>query len=460
MFCSARQQSAVRYEPRSTKISKVGPRRRLSAPCRRSFWRDRDGGTLVLFALSLPVVVAMTAIAIDFTRAIAMRQSLSMTADLAVLAAASHLPDAGAARKAALRLVEMNLPEAKFGKALKASDIEVGHWEVASNRFVPSSGKDSDDAASAVRVTVRLAEANKNALTMPFTSILGSDSIDISVSAVAGRGGPPCVMALDPLMSPSMVLDSNAVMETIGCTVQVNSTSEPALRIDSNGTLLATDICVGGTAQTPTSGTVSPEPREYCPGRSDPMAGLEPPVYGACEFFNARYVDSSRTLDPGTYCGGLEIDGNSNVTFSPGTYVIEDGPFNILGNSFVTGSAVTIFLTGANSVLFFDSNASLEMTAPTSGKFQGVLMFQDRESGGFHRWNGNSTASLRGVIYLPSGTLVSENVNNITPLHSCTVLITQAFEFNADSGVSIDITRSNCRGALPRPYNRGIVLLQ
>nr|WP_156446621.1 MULTISPECIES: hypothetical protein [unclassified Bradyrhizobium] len=35
---------------------------------------------------------------------------------------------------------------------------------------------------------------------------------------------------------------------------------------------------------------------------------------------NARHV-----LQPGTYCGGLFIGGNSFVRFEPGTYIIKDG---------------------------------------------------------------------------------------------------------------------------------------
>ena len=40
------------------------------------------------------------------------------------------------------------------------------------------------------------------------------------------------------------------------------------------------------------------------------------------------------------------------------------------------------------------------------------------------------------------------------------VLIAKTLSFTASSGVTIDIRKSNCRSALPGPYNRGIVLLQ
>lgn len=469
------------------------PRAEITKPGLRGFLQDTDGGTAMMFALVLTVVLGAAALAVDYARAITSRQLLASAADAAVLAAVSGLPDEGAVRQIALDYVEKNLPADKFGKALSASDIEFGTWDAECGEFRPTSGggdgddddDDDDDfdqagstsasgsassckaaapnfgvAPTAVRLTTRMAPSNGNELDTLFAWVFGRASMEVSASAVAGRGGPPCVLALDPTMSPAMLLDSNAEIETIGCAVQVNSTATGALRIDSNGSLRSTDICVGGTAQLPGSGEVSPEPNEFCPGRSDPMAGLAPPAFGGCDHHNASYVDSNAMLFPGVYCGGLEIDGNSNVTFSAGTYVIQDGPLNVLSNSSITGSEVTIFLTGKDSVLFFDSNSSIALTAPVGGAFEGILFFQDPNSGGVHRWNGNSTTTLRGVIYLPSGKLEAENANKITPMESCTVLIANAIEFNSNSGVSIDITQSSCRSFLPSPYSRGIVLLQ
>ena len=423
----------------------------------RKFGQDQCGGTIILMALGLTVVLGSAALAIDYARAVTARQMLSAAADAAALAAVSRLPDVDAARQMALDYVEKNLPKAKYGEVLKPDDIEIGTWDPEARMF--NGQQDSSGGVAAVRVITRMADSNETGISTLFAWVFGRDSMDVSATAVAGRGGPPCVLALDPTESPALLLDSNAELEMIGCGVQVNSTSPGALRVNSNGSMLTSGICVGGTAELPGSGEVIPEPREYCPGQSDPLATLTPPLIGGCDEHNAKYVDSNATLSPGTYCGGIEIDGESNVTLSAGTYVIQDGPFSVLGNSSVEGSEATIFLTGENGVLFFDSNSSISLTAPTSGEFEGVLFFQDPDFGGTHQWNGNSTTTLRGVIYLPSGKLKSENVNKITPSNSCTVLIANAIEFNSNSGVSIDISSAGCRGALPGPYSRGIVLL-
>ena len=411
-----------------------------------------------MFAFGLLVAVAAAALAIDYARAVTAKKMLANAVDAAALAAASRLPDAAAARASAIAYVEKNIPSDEYGTVVANEDVETGTWDSTNRKFSPASGPGS--SATAVRVTARMSKARGNELSNTFAAVFGRDGQEISVSAVAGRGGPPCVFALHQKKKRAMLLDSNAQLVTIGCSVQINSSADGALRIDSNGSLIAADICVTGTAELPGSGDVSPDPNEYCPRHGDPMAGIDPPEISGCDHNDKRLVDATTTISPGTYCGGIEVDGNSNVTFSDGVYVLRDGPLNVLSNSKITGSQVTIYLTGSNSVLFFDSNASIAMTAPTAGPFTGVLFYQDASAGGVHNWNGNSTTTLRGVIYLPSGRLKSENVNKITPTNSCTVLIANSIEFNSNSGVSIDVTKASCRNSLPGPYRRGVVLLQ
>jgi len=190
------------------------------------------------------------------------------------------------------------------------------------------------------------------------------------------------------------------------------------------------------------------------------MAGLAVPTFGGCDFEDTKITGSTEPLEPGVYCGGLDIGGNSNVELDPGLYVIQDGPFALGGNSSIKGEGVTIFLTGKDAVISFKSGSTIDLTAPKSGALTGILFFQDPDFGGTHDWKGKSSTELRGVIYFPAGTLVSKNDNAMTPEGSCTVLIAHSLEFTASSGVSIDVSGVDCRGSLAGPYRRGIALLQ
>ena len=223
-----------------------------------------------------------------------------------------------------------------------------------------------------------------------------------------------------------------------------------------SSSLEASSICVGGTAD---GSRISPDPSEFCPGQTDPLASLEAPLYGGCNHHDASYHNASATLNEGVYCGGLAIDGKSDITLNPGTYIIKDGPFSLKGSAKVSGVDVTIFLTGEDAVVNLKAKTELDLAAPAAGDLAGVLFFQDRNFGGTHDWKGKAATRLQGVIYFPEGTLESKNSNSITPENSCTVLIAKTLEFQSNSGARIDVSNSDCRGGLPGPYRQGIVLL-
>jgi hypothetical protein len=431
----------------------AAPARPRAAPWRRLL-RDRRGSVLPVAALGFLATLGASALALDLTRAYAARNELRTAADAAALAAAARLPDIDAARRAALAYAARNATAGDDGGAVvEPDDVEFGAWDPRERTLTPAAA-----APDSVRVTARLAGGRGNALPTFLARLFGTDTVDLSATAVAGRSAAACVVVLDPSSATAMLLDSNAGVTARGCAVQVNSVGDAALRVASNGSLAADAICVGG-GYAGGAGAVTPTPVRGCPPVPDPLAGLPPPEVGACDRpAPARYVDSKATLRPGVYCAGLEIDGNSDVKLEPGTYVIKDGAFRVLSNAKLRGDGVTFYLTGREALLQFDSNAKLKLSAPTSGPMAGVLFFQDRAFGGVHRWNSTSPFKLTGTIYLPQATLVSASPSRMTPLSSCNVVIVRWLGFTSDSGVSIDLTGAGCREALPSAVLGSVVL--
>ncbi|MFZ1412971.1 MAG: TadG family pilus assembly protein [Defluviicoccus sp.] len=404
-----------------------------------------------MLAFGVVVGVSAAAVGVDLVRGRALQQSLHMAADAAALAAAARLPDMVAATEVALAYVEKNMSAADYGRVLDPRDVEFGAWDPKARTFTVNTS-----AATAVRITTRLSAANENATSTFFAGILGQDSIEVAANAVAGRTGAPCVIALDPTAAGAMDLGYDSTLEARGCGIQVNSTSGRALMVASEASLESADTCIGGMANV--SGSVSPEPREYCPGQADPLAGLANPSYGSCEYNKKVYQSSSQTLSPGIYCGGVTIEKDSKINLSPGLYVIKDGALKVLDTSSISGTEVTIFLTGAKAFINFNDESSVNLKAPTTGDYRGILLFQDPASSNQHTWNGQST-SLVGVIHLPSSELKALTNHLITPYRSCTVLITKTLDLNSGAGISIDLSGPTCRQSLPAPYQRGVVLL-
>ena len=69
------------------------------------------------------------------------------------------------------------------------------------------------------------------------------------------------------------------------------------------------------------------------------------PYYDDCSSYKGKglSIKDDTTLSPGTYCGGITIDGSGpTVTLQPGIYVMVDGPFWVKGGGIVIGDKVTI----------------------------------------------------------------------------------------------------------------------
>lgn len=90
-----------------------------------------------------------------------------------------------------------------------------------------------------------------------------------------------------------------------------------------------------------------------------------------------------------------------DVTFDPGLYLIKDGGVTINANTTVNGSRVT-FLLANNADLSVNGGAILNLSAPTSGEFAGILFLGERSGPvNSHSFSGNASSFLDGIFYFP-----------------------------------------------------------
>ena len=424
----------------------------MCLPVLRKFASNQQGSMLPIMAAILLITTAGGAIAVDVARAYAFKDQLQLTADAAALAAAVNLPDVDAAREAAYHYAAINMPG--FGDVVSAEDLEFGHWD-SEGRAINADGQ----GPSAIKVTARLSKTNGNAVSTVFAAIFGSEMMDIAASAVAGKRSAMCILALEQDEADGLGMDIAADIEALNCTVQVNSRHRYAFRIWLGSKFLASGLCVTGGAYLSGWASISPDPTLGCPPQPDPLADLEPPAVGGCDHHDSIFDAHHGNLQPGVYCGGLSVKGDSNLTLASGVYVIKDGPLSILDSSKVSGDGVTFFLTGDDALIRFDDNSSLTLTAPTSGSMTGILVFQDRNYSGKHVWDSKAPTELHGTIYLPEGQLLSQSSNAITPIASCNVLIAKRLHFKFRSGVSIDLGQTECKKYLPAAVLGTVALL-
>jgi hypothetical protein len=187
-------------------------------------------------------------------------------------------------------------------------------------------------------------------------------------------------------------------MDVLNCGIFDDSSSSNALDITGNATLNAQAIGVAGSYSNTGNGSVTPTPIQGMVPESDPLASLpepNPSSYASC----SPYKAGSKTLIQGCYTG-ISISGTT-LNLNPGLYII-NGDLSIGGNASVTGTDVTIFLMGTTNI---SSNVNLNLTAPTSGVYNGVLFFQSRSNANPAAISGNSGSTLEGILYFPSASL-------------------------------------------------------
>ena len=144
----------------------------------------------------------------------------------------------------------------------------------------------------------------------------------------------------------TMHLNSDSAINVDGCSIQVNSSTSDALTTNSSSTVDADSTCVTGDYQ---GSGYTPTPITGWAPVADPLADLAPPTFSTPPCTTDKVVNSaSETLDPGVYCGKLEINSGSTAILNPGVYILDDATFIANSNSTIIGTDVTIYLTGSD----------------------------------------------------------------------------------------------------------------
>ncbi len=240
-----------------------------------------------------------------------------------------------------------------------------------------------------------------------FSSLFGGRFFNVSARSTAAYVMPSaggCIYTLSPT-DTAVTNTGNPLIQT-GCGMYVNSNSPSAISLNGGARIVGThnaDVkIVGGWTQTGGS-TITPAPTLGVPTVVDPFAAMAPPAVGACTS-NAVTLGNHQTatIDPGVICGGISVSSQAALTLRPGVYVVKGG-FSASSQATITGSGVTIYML--DGALSLAGSGTLTLTAPTSGDWQGILLFQARSNTNAATLSGNTSANLEGVVYMPNATL-------------------------------------------------------
>lgn len=162
-------------------------------------FRDDASGSATVWSLFWLIgFFVLAGVAVDTTNAWRMKTILQTTADAAAHAGAATLIQPGIAdrllqghpglgildrddpRDVARAIAMINMPETLHGEVLRLPDVVLGRWNGESRRF-----EEGGFAPDAVKVTLRRADTNLNALRTFLVSLAGFGAWDIEVQSIA-----------------------------------------------------------------------------------------------------------------------------------------------------------------------------------------------------------------------------------------------------------------------------------
>ncbi|MFL5195318.1 MAG: TadE/TadG family type IV pilus assembly protein [Microvirga sp.] len=385
--------------------------------CLATWSTDRSGSISTSFALALIPILGMAGVAVDYTGAASARAHLQARTDAAALQVAKRAPTSEEAQKLA--------------QVFLAGDAD-GFTNITAT-------------VSKGAVTVSATKQFKTQV----VNILGFDEIPVrgrSTAAIQTDGAPICVLGLSHTASPAVSFSGNSSFAAKGCAVYSNSTAQNSLSIQGSAAAEADAFCAVGGA----SGTFNPAAKTPCATKDDPFVGLRRPVSVGCDYSssNATSVapNAAKSFAPGTYCATLEIKGIA--TLAPGVYVLKDG-LNIAAQGQASGTGVTFYLTGPSAGFTINGGGTLNLSAPASGEYAGVLIYQDGAAnvGGTNKLNGDNNTILKGAIYTPTQKLVVTGNAGFGDQNSFMPMIADTVSFSGSSVIQSDV--KNTQTALP-----------
>lgn len=365
-----------------------------------------SGSIMIMVAIMLPIILGILSLAIDLGNVFLVRSQMQNAADAASLAAAGRLRSGTTAAQIAIaKTAAVNIAN--------LNGFPVGATTTIAVAIPPGPSPNGSTATYAAnplyaRVTIT------HGVSLFFGGIVGISNVLQTKQAVAGLSpAPPCMIALKT-SSVGLQVGGNASISAPNCALDVNSAAKPAVKIFGSATVQAQSINIAssGTLQ---GNTLSPTVVNYNTAPAPDLFSktVMPAVSGCTEPANGQV-----SLTPGCYQGNggtKQMKWSGTMTLAPGTYVFKNG-LKMTGNGILSGSGVTIYNAGGADAGAIDIGGGIiaQLSAPTSGTYQGMLFIQDPLNTQPAILIGNTNSYFKGNLYFPASDLTLNGTSSTT----------------------------------------------
>ena len=398
----------------------------------KNIYESNDGNISILFSFTLILIIVSAGISVDYARAWVAREKVQEISDMAALAALRQAPSS---ESDARRITDKWL----------AAEGSIGNAQISSLRL----STDSNGVSLDLTVTSSVNTLFLNVLGMPELSA------DASTLARLSTGAGGCLVGLGDDNDSAVRIEANTDIAGPECQLHAVAGNVGSLSEDAS-TATFDRICAGAGYSVNAIATTDVEDCADRNAIVRPTVPL--PTVGACDFTfdGLRNLESSSPsgqpfrFQPGVYCAdGVRVFATAashrEYIFEPGLYIFSNFHLAVLGSPRVIADGVTFYLatpesslqlgdssvpvssngSGSSSSSSASSSSSssssssagsgspsnpfssrpqtpiirndvdeLQMSAPTSGPYAGVLVIQNDQPVP----PANTTASVQGEV--------------------------------------------------------------
>ena len=395
--------------------------------------RSERGNIIVLGAATMPLVMGGAAMALDTVQIELWKRQMQRSADSSAIAGAYALAQGAAANQAVSNdLDEHNKP------TLLTTTVTPGSFAAGTIASATCAARALNPCYGRA-IQVDLVSERR----MPFLSMFTNDTVTVRGRAVAAviAQGEYCMISLYNGTDAGIVASGGSQVG-LGCGMATNSRASSAVLTNGNNTLItATPIAaVGGLVGTGNNFGSTTTLQPYTSPQTDPFEQLPfpTPTDSCTDAFDAA------NPQPGCY-SSMNIQ--SNVTLPPGQYIIANGgDFSVSSGANVSGSGVTIFMTGTRSNghagdFTLNGGGTINLSAPETGTYAGMLFFQDRaipygttNNDADVKINGGGSMTLKGAFYFPKADI--KYAGNATSSFTCLQMVGQKLDFAGNMSIA------------------------
>jgi hypothetical protein len=420
----------------------------------RKLWQDKRGNALMIAGAMLPLVVGAAGLATDTIQWTLWKRQLQRAADSAAIAGVYTRQSANGATSGVPNAVTHDLAvDNHVWMALRTGFPQI--------TYPANSGVMTNQVRVSLSIQQRLPFSS---MFMPAPPIITANSTAATVPA----GGSPCFHALETMAIVGLNFSGNAGIESPDCDgFSDASGANTTVAKGSSDVTLNTIGGVGGIQQSNNFHVSAYRP--YSPYIPDPFASVTPsPSAMKCDVGVTTTTGGGpnkvTTTTYGSYALTDSDNGNvANLKTSDGsvancfssisvasnktlvlpdnqTYYVNGGDLNVQGT--LSCNSCTIVLTNKSAStpignVKVNASANINLTAPSTGTYKGIAIYQDRRAtdcNQCNKINGNSGSIIQGALYFPSQELEYNGTGTTSAI--CTMFVARRLNFSGNSATT------------------------